>query len=506
MQGEPWRSDSSTSTTTRPLRRFHEIGWRAEKEDGRPWNAFWSFEEMAARPARAARRASGWTPLGIFDGDEMVGGGIVWLSLEDNLDKAFVFPAVEPDRRGHGHRRRLLEGLVEHVRGLGRTQATERVVVRFEERDDLAAERFAARHGFAPANLESCAGCRFPVADALLDEIERRPPRTPRLRCRRPSSTTCPRSSWPPTATWSTSSASTPPPATWSSRRRRDPRGVPARSRRATARSGRTVLRTLAVRDGQAVAHSDLFVAPGGTRCVQWATLVHRDHRGHRLGAAVKVANLRGSRRACPTTEVVTQNAEVNAQMIGINARLGSSRSRWSRSTSARSEHSLVEVPGAFLSSRGRRNTTRLEWGVVSMARPLVPVKDCKRFWEGVRQGLCVDDASAVVGVSQATGWRWFGSRGGVLPSCSSTAEPSGLRLSFAEREEIACLARPVAAPARSPRGWGAPRRRSRGSWAATPRRRWAVSGDQRACGGLGACRAAEAGEAGDEPGAAGGG
>ena len=74
------------------------------------------------------------------------------------------------------------------------------------------------------------------------------------------------------------------------------------------------------------------------------------------------------------------------------------------------------------------------------MARPLVPVEVCKRFWEGVRQGLCVDDASAVAGVSQATGWRWFGSRGGVLPSCSSTAEPSGLRLSFAEREEIACL------------------------------------------------------------------
>ena len=74
------------------------------------------------------------------------------------------------------------------------------------------------------------------------------------------------------------------------------------------------------------------------------------------------------------------------------------------------------------------------------MARPLVPVEVSKRFWEGVRQGLCVDDASAVAGVSQATGWRWFGSRGGVLPSCSSTAEPSGLRLSFAEREEIACL------------------------------------------------------------------
>src|SRR3954451_21505309 len=75
------------------------------------------------------------------------------------------------------------------------------------------------------------------------------------------------------------------------------------------------------------------------------------------------------------------------------------------------------------------------------MARPSVPVEGSKRFWEGGRGGVCVGDAAAGAGVSQATGWRWFGSRGGVLPSCSSTAEPSGLRLSFAEREEIACLA-----------------------------------------------------------------
>ena len=57
---------------------------------------------------------------------------------------------------------------------------------------------------------------------------------------------------------------------------------------------------------------------------MQWATLVHREHRGHRLGAAVKVANLRRLQRDRPDiTEVVTQNAEVNEQMIGINARLG---------------------------------------------------------------------------------------------------------------------------------------------------------------------------------------
>ena len=53
-------------------------------------------------------------------------------------------------------------------------------------------------------------------------------------------------------------------------------------------------------------------------------TLVRRDHRGHRLGTAVKVANLRALQGACPeATEVKTQNAETNAWMVGINVRLG---------------------------------------------------------------------------------------------------------------------------------------------------------------------------------------
>ena len=70
-------------------------------EDGRPWNTFQSYEELAValREPSPGQRADA---LGTFDGDRMVGGGIVWLSLEDNLDKAFVFPAVEPELRGRG--------------------------------------------------------------------------------------------------------------------------------------------------------------------------------------------------------------------------------------------------------------------------------------------------------------------------------------------------------------------------------------------------------------------
>ena len=72
------------------------------------------------------------------------------------------------------------------------------------------------------------------------------------------------------------------------------------------------------------MAHTDLYVPPSGTQAMQMGTLVRRDHRGHRLGAAVKVANLEALQRDHPEiNEVHTQNAETNAWMVRINERLG---------------------------------------------------------------------------------------------------------------------------------------------------------------------------------------
>ncbi len=56
----------------------------------------------------------------------------------------------------------------------------------------------------------------------------------------------------------------------------------------------------------------------------QWATLVERDHRGHRLGLRIKIANLRlltGSLDAVETVQ--TWTATENAPMIAINRAIG---------------------------------------------------------------------------------------------------------------------------------------------------------------------------------------
>ena len=62
-----------------------------------------------------------------------------------------------------------------------------------------------------------------------------------------------------------------------------------------------------------------------------------------------------------------------------------------------------------------------------------------RRFWVLIRDGLLTDAAAVAVGVSVRSGRLWFREAGGMPPL--SLIEPStepGLRLSFAEREEIA--------------------------------------------------------------------
>ncbi|MFC7494625.1 MULTISPECIES: GNAT family N-acetyltransferase [unclassified Nocardioides] len=92
------------------------------------------------------------------------------------------------------------------------------------------------------------------------------------------------------------------------------------------ARQGRTKYNTVALApDGELVAFTDIATTvhePG--RAYQWGTLVRRDARGHRLGLAVKVANLRLLQSEAPDiTVLTTYNAEVNRHMIEVNERLG---------------------------------------------------------------------------------------------------------------------------------------------------------------------------------------
>ena len=71
--------------------------------------------------------------------------------------------------------------------------------------------------------------------------------------------------------------------------------------------------------------------------------------------------------------------------------------------------------------------------------RPGWPVSVRKQFWEGVRSGLSVTKAAAVVGVSRPTAYRWFGEAGGMIPETLVAGRPRA-RLTHLEREQIAML------------------------------------------------------------------
>jgi GNAT superfamily N-acetyltransferase len=308
------------------LHRFHEVGRRSELEDGRPWNAFWPYGDLAARLREPAgdRRTTGWCG---FAGGRLVGAGLLELPLLDNLDKAWVFVAVEPEARRHGVGGALLETVVERARDQGRPEVLGEAAVPLDERHGSGTVRFAERHGFVQANTEVVRMLSLPVPDGLLEEIaaetaphhvgytlesyaDQVPDRYLESYCHLLNQL-----------------GADAPTGDVDFEEERVTPDVQRRKMERNRRAGRRTLYSLAVRDGEAVAHSDLFTVAGSRRAYQMGTLVRRDHRGHRLGTAVKVANLASLVADRPdVVEVHTQNAETNEWMVSINVRLGFER------------------------------------------------------------------------------------------------------------------------------------------------------------------------------------
>ena len=76
---------------------------------------------------------------------------------------------------------------------------------------------------------------------------------------------------------------------------------------------------------GRLVACTELLLAadvPG--QAWQMLTVVRPEHRGHRLGLAIKLANAEELARVAPEVRVIiTGNAAVNAPMIAVNEIMG---------------------------------------------------------------------------------------------------------------------------------------------------------------------------------------
>ena len=286
------------------------------------------LEEARAKLQDAGIRSwnSGWT--GTVAGRVVVAG---WLDMPllDNLDRADLSVHVVPDERRRGHGSAMARRLEQEALERGRTLLNGEAAWPYDAGSDgtgQAGREFARGLGYALALGDVKRILRLPVPGGLLDDLAAQAA---------PHHAAYTLRSWvgpvPDTLLdgWAALTATLDTEAPTGDLERQ-PEHIDAEVVREAealiARQGRRKYNTVALDEtGAVVAYTDIATTVHEPdRAYQWGTLVRRDARGHRLGLAVKVANLRLLQDSCPELRrLTTYNAEVNARMVEVNDLLG---------------------------------------------------------------------------------------------------------------------------------------------------------------------------------------
>ena len=307
------------------LRSWHAARQRVHDHD-RPHASFAGADEVVTALSTDDPEER-FAPFVVVCDGEVVGAAIGFVPLLDNLDKLYFELEVLPGHRGHGVGAALMERVVRLGEDEGRKVLIGMAWTPYGAGADHPTHRFAARHGFAVGNTEIRRVLELPVPEERLD-------------------------SWAEEAAAQHAGYELATYVDWVPEDLRAsyvelqnqltvdaPTGdidfeagamtveVYEHQARTRIRTGRKVLGAVAVKDGELVAYTALSVPPGRDAMPylhQWGTFVHRDHRGHRLGLAVKVANLRAVQRMHPErTLVSTTNSPANGPMVAVNELLG---------------------------------------------------------------------------------------------------------------------------------------------------------------------------------------
>ncbi len=281
-------------------------------------------------PYWASRR---WVAVAetIEGGETVVGRAAAFMPLQDNLENITVDIAVHPAFRGHGIATALVEeALIPAIRESGRTLVEAYGEVSADGDPDSADEpvnRLARRLGITRKNLAVCRAVPLPLDDALLDTLEAEAAeRTGAYRIE----------VWDDEipeqhlAAYGVLMRQIELDEPDEDVEREAPEYTPERLRESERRrreSGvRAVIAVAVAPDGSFAGNSEVHVHTGPGTTIGWQenTLVMPEHRGHRLGLALKVATHRLLRERAPQLRsVVTWNSHVNPWMIGINEKLG---------------------------------------------------------------------------------------------------------------------------------------------------------------------------------------
>lgn len=257
--------------------------------------------------------------MAVVEEGRVAAGASVMFPLQDNLTHSFGMLSVLPSHRRRGIGTRLLEWVEDSARERGRSTLQMHFTTRPGTR--AAGHVLAERHGFDLAQrlLRSDLDVTKAVSRAAGD-VEPRGYRLERF-------TGLP-SQWEEAyARFQVQMTEDAPlgdlalePEVW------DVDRVRGQSER-TAAMGRTRWFTMAVDEGsgEAAGFTEIqWSTDMGDRAYQQDTLVTREHRGHELGRALKMANVLALHRDRPEIRTVrTWNADDNTHMLAVNAELG---------------------------------------------------------------------------------------------------------------------------------------------------------------------------------------
>lgn len=303
------------------VRRHWEIGRDAEAH--RPYD-FYTPWEQAWRSFTQPRDDVETVLLGAFEDDVMQGSARIDLNLHDNTHMATAAYHTHPDRQRHGIGRGLVESSLDVARSRGRTLLVTEAYAPVG--DTSPALLFAESMGFRTAIVDGMKVVDLVETERLWDELEART--TPRhqdyrivtWRDRVPDELV-------PSYCWlnETFFSEAPmgeldiKPEVWDEDRVRKREDRNAHQRR------HDVSAAAVAGDGTMVGFTEVSVSQAAPRRgIQSGTIVSREHRGHALGMAIKLANHRQIREHFPQCRVLlTGNADVNAPMNAVNDALG---------------------------------------------------------------------------------------------------------------------------------------------------------------------------------------
>ncbi len=288
----------------------------------------WSLPELKVSVREPSRVKQTHLFIGRVDGHAVASGGLV-LPLLDNLEAATVIAEVRPDVRRRGHGSAMLDFVEARARESGRMVLDHGIDWPTSCGADGAgwpAREFALAHGYRMTLGDVQRELRVPVADEVLADL------AAEAEAKHAGYTL---HSWVGAVPdrlalgWETLSSSLMTEAPTGDREI-EPEVVDVanlREREAVAqKQGRTVVCSVALDpQGEVAAYTDLAATPHEPgKAYQWGTLVRLSDRGHSLGLAVKIANLRLLQSLdLGVDRVITWNAEVNSHMIEVNERMG---------------------------------------------------------------------------------------------------------------------------------------------------------------------------------------